>query len=289
MKKITVFLFLLLVYCSNVQAFVSMDEKAIEKAQEYGIMNYQKELPDFARPWLVYEENSAALDTFSEKVYLYTPYYLVSVNARERLLASQPINTVDGKLILDAYKDSLPVCAVLYMKDTADIKTDLVGLIRQNGELLEAYAMDIQDIAVVQTMTIREEVVVDKTVENNVASQPTDNNAKAGGENKQEQTDKGKVADKEKEKENAKKDKKSKKKDNEANDDKKEVETEKPQEVTKVPEIMYIEKTVPALYRVQVFLYFDMRQINLSSKATLLIDYPKDSERRFNFSFASVN
>ena len=314
MKKVLLLLCLGLFFCSNVNAYVKMDDKAIERAQEYGIMNYQKDLPVFATPWVVHEEKSKSLDEFGEKIYMYTPYYLVAVNARERLLASQTINVIDGNMIIDAFGDALPVCVVLYVKDVTDIQDNVVALMRQKGELLEAYAMDIQDIAVVQTMVVKEEVfpieIEPVTIENEVkpvedtkqedakdeknADVKDKDKKKEKEEKKKKEKEEKKKKEKDKDKKEKDKDKKEKDKDKKADDkkdnDKQKGETDEGQKLPeqKKPEPVYIEKTVPSLHRVQLFVYFDKRHVHLYGQATLLVDLKNEHERRFNFSFDSI-
>ena len=299
MKRILLLIFVALLYCNSVQAYAHMNEKMIEMAQEYGIMNYQKELPDFAKSWVIYEENTKTLDVMSERAYVYTPYYLVAVNARERLLSSQPITVSDGKLIIDAFNGILPVCVVLYLKDTKDLDLDLVALLRQKGKLLEAYSMQVQDMVVIETKIVQEKLVTafseeykNAEKEQKTAENELKNHSKAkekeddekNNKDKKKNKDKDKKKNKDKDNDNDKDKDKDKDKSKDKNDDDKKNSEDN---INKIQPI-YIEKMVPSLYRVQIFLYFDMKHIDVSDNATLLIDLEKEHERRFNFSFASL-
>ena len=307
MKKVFLLLCFVLLFSNDVSAYTQMTEQAIERAQEYGIMNYQKEIHDFAKAWVTYEEQSKALDTSGERAYIYTPYYLVAINARERLLAGQPINPEDGHIIINAFKGALPVNIVLHLENVDNIKEDLIAILQQRNHSVEAYALEIQHIKVIKTKTIK--VLVkqggnpgadtgklpddgkkddqeDKTEKIDSTDKKEDNKDK-GDNKKDDKKDKKKKKDKEKEKEKEKKELYKKDDKDKAKPDKKST-TDK-QQVKKEPEgPVYVDETVPALYQVQLFCYFDNRDMNLNGQWVLLIDTPNERERRFYFSFSNM-
>ncbi|MDR3349678.1 MAG: hypothetical protein LBO03_08840, partial [Acidaminococcales bacterium] len=235
-----------------------------------------EDIPDFAKPWCVYEETSKVLDLFGERVYIYTPYYLVALNARERLLASQTINIVDGEMIAQEFNDILPVCVVLYTEDVGGLKNKIFAFIRQDDKVIDAYEMELQDTAVAKTKVVREkQAPTEKKSEGNV-SRPADEPIDKKDRKKPE---KGNIGQGRPDKGGGDKDK-----ENPAN-------TEKQEDAAAAaePEPVFLEKTIPLLYRVQLFFYFDMRRIKLSGTASLAVNIPKERERRFNFNLSAID
>jgi hypothetical protein len=270
MKNLFLALFLLLFCAGQVDALAPMNKNTIKEAQEYGIMRYQEDIPDFAKPWCVYEETSKALDLSGERVYVYTPYYLVALNARERLISSQTINIVDGEMIVQEFGDILPVCVVVYIEDAEKVKSKISAFIRQGEKTAAAYEVEIQDVAVVQTKVIREKKIQPAKENKPVAPRWERAPADKKEQKKPERGKPEKNADKGKEKAA----------DPGENED-------LPPEAT--PEPIFVEKTIPLLHRVQLFFYFDARQIRMSGQAALVVNMQKERERRFNFNFSAIN
>ena len=271
MKNLFLAFFFLLLYAGRVDALAPMNKNAIKEAQEYGIMRYQEDIPDFAKPWCVYEETSKALDLLGERVYVYTPYYLVALNARERLISSQTINVVDGEMIVQEFSDILPVCVVAYIEDAEKLKNKISAYIRQGEKTTDAYEVEIQDVVVVQTKVIREKKT--QTAKGNKPAAPRRESVPA------DKNDRKKPEKEKSEQRNADKDK-------EIAADSGEKEDMAPEAATGP---VFVEKTIPLLHRVQLFFYFDARQIKMSGQAALIVNMQKERERRFNFNFNSIN
>ncbi|MDR2007329.1 MAG: hypothetical protein LBP78_08850 [Acidaminococcales bacterium] len=282
MKNLFFALVFALSYASEADALALMNKTNIKHAQEYGIMRYQEDIPDFAKPWCVYEETSKVLDLSGERVYIYTPYYLVALNARERLISSQTINIVDGEMIVQEFSDILPVCVVLYIENADRLENKISAFIRQGEKTADAYEVEVQDTVVVQTKVVRErekEASADKKTKTDVSRQVNETTDKKD----QEKPEKGKPyqdgVDKDKEKTADKKNKENA------------IDRENKENVIAgaKPEAVFAEKIVPLLYRAQLFFYFDMRQIKLSGPAVLTVNVPRERERRFNLNFNSIN
>ena len=256
-KNIIMIFIFLFCFQGNVYAVYSMDEANVKNAQEYGIMRYQEEIPVFAKHWRIFEESSKALDESSERAYIYTPYYLVALNARERLLASQPINLIDGQIALEAYHGSLPVCVVLYLENIDDLNSKTKAFLSQSSGDAYSYDTVVQYSEVVQTKVIRE--IVDEDI---VVAKPITTEV---NEKKSDEKNKDKKAD---------------------TDDKKDTKTTEALVVT--PEPKYIEKTVPALYRVQLFFYFDIRTFSLNGQTVLVVNYDGGLKKKFHFNFDNI-
>ncbi len=278
MKKFILAVIFILFYTSQVSAFAVMNDARIKDAQEYGVMHYQEELPVFGKPWMVYEEKSKALDNFSERAYTYTPYYLVAVNARERLLASQTINLSDGQIMLDGYQNSLPFCLVLFVRDGENLKKNVAdnisAALSQNGKIIHPYAVNMQELVVVKTKVIKEVVQPPPITETQKQTPAVTGDSNKNSEDKNKDTD-------------SKKDKKDDKKTKKNADDKKQPQ-QPVQPVEVKPEPVIIEKTVPDLYRLQVFFYFDMRELDRNAASVLSIDVQNEHERKFYIKFGSL-
>lgn len=278
MKKFLIlFLFAFILLLTNkTHALAIMAEPEIRQAQNYGLRNYQKSIPEFIKPWMAYEEGSKALDNNSERAYIYSPYYLVAINARERLLASQTINTSDGETVLQTFQNSLPFGVSLYLEDVTDLEKTLVANLIQDGKKIQSYAVRVQDINVVKTKKIQETVVVEKDKKEISATvfvkDKKDNNA--GKDDK-------KSSDKSVNKENK-----------EEKNNKELVNSEvNPivEEETIVKETVVVEKTVPALYYVQLFVYFDIRMVNTHEPSTLSIELSDGQKHNFFFDLDAIN
>lgn len=266
MKKFFLLFLFMLLFTDKTYALATMAEPEIKQAQNYGLMNYQKSIPEFIKPWMAYEESSKKLDGNSEKAYIYSPYYLVAINARERLLASQTINISDGEVVLQNFHNSLPFGVTIYVEDVTDFEKSLTANLIQNEKKVQAYAVRVQDISVVKTKKIQETVTV-KTTSTEKVETP------AVSEDKKEKDNK-KTTENKKPVENKKTDK----------DEEKVKETDL-QEVKTV----VVEKTVPALYCVQLFVYFDIRMINIYTPSTLTLELADGQKRKFFFDLNSIN
>ncbi len=303
-KKFILAAVFFLLSAGEVSAFAIIGDAGIKQAQEYGMMHYQEETAVFCKPWMVYEEKSDVLDDSSERAYIYTPYYLVAMNARDRLVGSQTINIEDGQAVMEGYQDSLPFCLVLFVKEGTNIQNRISASIRQNDKSVDSYASSLQELVVVKTKVIKETLPTltpsegkekpDKDPVENEGKpvepsdkdkpKPKDKTVAPGKGKSGESANKGKTSDKTTET--------GKAKPTGATGNAKEAEAAKPGEGStakpKTPEPIVIEKTVPALYRLQVFVYFDLRELDTNASSTLRVNIKGEDERNFHMKFSEL-
>lgn len=264
----------MLIFTGKTHALAIMAEPEIKQAQNYGLMNYQKSIPEFIKPWMAYEESSKTLDADSERAYIYSPYYLVAINARERLLASQTINIADGEVVLQTFHNSLPFGVTLYVEDVTDFEKSLTANLVQNDKRVQSYAVRVQDISVVKTKKIKETVTVETTTTEKVEKAPVSEDKVKKDKNSKKETDSKKT-----------------KEDKKAKDDKKAEQNGQNVKETNVQEVktVVVEKTVPALHCIQLFVYFDIRMINIYTPSTLTLELGDGQKRNFFFDLNSIN
>jgi hypothetical protein len=97
-----------------VWAVALVNNETIKEAQDYGIVNAQRNFKEFLVPWVSYEEKSVKLDDAAEHAYLYTPFLLMATDAREKTLNGKSISLLDSQRILTDYADSLTFSLVLF-------------------------------------------------------------------------------------------------------------------------------------------------------------------------------
>ncbi len=239
----------MLFYANVALATVNMDLSNIKSAQEYGIMRYQESFFNFAKQWIVFEEKSKTVDEQGERIYVYTPFYLVALNARDRLLAGQTINVYDGQVVLDAWQGSLPISVVFYVQDLVEINDGLEAKLLQGDKSLPAFDFSVQNTMVVQTKVVREPIQVQIISDGSEKKQDGTQQVEKQADSKEEQNSSQLV----------------------------------------IEQVNFIEKTVPALYRVQIFFYFDLSQLDLNTPAVFVVKPNSERERKFNFSFADMD
>lgn len=119
MKLLSIFLLVLLIGSSQALAIAPVNLASIQEAQDYGKISAQKEYTEFLSPWMSYEENAVKLDAGSERAYLYTPFLLMAVDARDKTRKGQDVDVQDSGKILEAYNGYLIFSAVVQSDDPA--------------------------------------------------------------------------------------------------------------------------------------------------------------------------
>jgi hypothetical protein len=209
----------------------------------------------------------------------------VALNARERLISSQTINIVDGEMIVQEFSDILPVCVVAYIKDADRLKDNIYASVRQGDKTIDAYEVEIQDLTAVETRVVREKwpPVKDREGPARQESAPADKKGKEG-QAYRESVPVDKKDRKKTEKEKPDQNSGDKGREKPAGGENKENIT-----IERQPEPVFTERKIVLLHRVQLFLYFDLRQVKTFGQAALVVNMPKERERRFNFNFNSIN
>lgn len=137
MKIVGIVCFLMIFLANSVFAVAPLNQNSIKQAQLYGSSQAKTELLSFLRPWLSYEENAPQLNESVETAYLYTPFLLIAMDAREKKLHNLPIRPEDGEKIITDYLNTLSF-SVKLSGATAAFSKDTVGMIRQNNKIINA-------------------------------------------------------------------------------------------------------------------------------------------------------
>lgn len=140
MKISTVIVLLLIVCTFPVYAVTPINEAVIKDAQTYGTAHNQMDVAEFLAPWTAYEEKAAKITDSAEKAYLYTPYLLIAVDAREKSQAKKPVKVGDSEKILSDYAGYLSFSVTLY-GDTPQFADKISAVIKQGNK--DIFARDL--------------------------------------------------------------------------------------------------------------------------------------------------
>ncbi|CUH94204.1 putative secreted protein [Propionispora sp. 2/2-37] len=131
MRIICLALALLLVLSSQVSAISSINLDVIKQAQAYGTSKFQADYSTFLAPWMSFEERAPKLDEFAERAYLYTPFLLIAIDARDKAGRGEKVEIEDSDKTLQDYSGYIIFSAVLFGGDatfvqgaTATVKQD---------------------------------------------------------------------------------------------------------------------------------------------------------------------
>lgn len=125
-------------------AIAPLNQSTIKQAQLYGSSQAKAELSAFLKPWLSYEENAEQLNEKAETAYMYTPFLLIAMDAREKKLHNQAILIENAESIITNYLDTLSFSVKLY-GNTENFSANTVALIKQNGNLIKAWSVAVPE------------------------------------------------------------------------------------------------------------------------------------------------
>lgn len=132
----------LLMLTDTAYAISPMDNGMIKEAQHYGKIQMHRQLNEFLRPWISYEEKADRLDETAEHAYLYTPFLLIATDAREKSLNGRTIKFADGETILHNYAGTLSFSVVLFGNEV-NFGQKAKILLKQNEKFIKAYEVII--------------------------------------------------------------------------------------------------------------------------------------------------
>lgn len=114
MRVFSLALLLVFVVTHTAFAIAPLNLLLIRQAQLYGSSQSGEELFAFLKPWMAYEERASQLNEEAERAYLFTPFLLIAMDARERKLHSRPIMLEDSEKIITDYLDTLSFSVKVY-------------------------------------------------------------------------------------------------------------------------------------------------------------------------------
>ena len=100
---IVAFLFLFAFFQTCI-AIEKLDKKTIQESQIYGANNCLLSLNEFLDPWTSFEEEAIIVIKNSECSYMYTPFLLVALDARNKVLSKEKITLKESEDILKIYE-----------------------------------------------------------------------------------------------------------------------------------------------------------------------------------------
>ncbi|WP_346354557.1 hypothetical protein [Azotosporobacter soli] len=135
-----VIFFLLLSGVATASAMALIDAKAIREAQEYGRSNAHLAFQEFIHPWQgVLTKTVTAYP--EAQAYLYTPYLVIAVDARERTLSGQNVALADSEKALADYNGTLTFSVVLFASGEESFKHAPKVALQQTKSSVQPYRL----------------------------------------------------------------------------------------------------------------------------------------------------
>lgn len=117
-------------FAAPVQALSLVNADMIRDAQRYGQRFYKQETDTFLLPWTVFEERALRNGEYTERAYLYSPYLLIALHAKDSMLQGTPPRLTDSEKILTDYNGFLTFELILYSPAT-DLSNGLEASLTQ--------------------------------------------------------------------------------------------------------------------------------------------------------------
>lgn len=114
MRTIIAAVIVLFCFAAPVQALRVVNADMIREAQKYGQQFYKQEADAFLLPWTVYEEKAVRISEHTERAYLYSPYLLIALHAKDSILKGIQLQLADSEKILSDYNGFLTFELMLY-------------------------------------------------------------------------------------------------------------------------------------------------------------------------------
>ena len=143
MKKV---LFLLAVLCfsQTCLAMLPVNDDNLQSAMRYGLLRSNKtEFTDeeFLAPWTVADSSKTNPYRYQERVLIYTPYMLATLQARHLTIAKQQFSLTDIKTFIHDY-DGITVIGAVVNAPLLMKPKDFQVVLEQDGLVLQPYASD---------------------------------------------------------------------------------------------------------------------------------------------------
>lgn len=139
MKKVTIFVFILLLMASQAFAMSPVNTLVIQAAQEYGRRLALDNFIEFMAPWTAFEEKSQKLNSATEHAYIFTPYLLVAANARETVLRGQPLLLENSEKALAQYDGYLVFSVTIHTQDPSTLAKITANLVQEKQNISSFY------------------------------------------------------------------------------------------------------------------------------------------------------
>lgn len=138
MKILTTLCLLVIFGVNTAFAIAPLNQNLIKQAHLYGSSQARAELNVFLKPWVSYEEKAENLNETSEAAYLYTPFLLIAMDAREKKLHNQLPRLEDSEKIITDYLDTLSF-SVNLSGSTANFSSNTTAVLQQKGKIIKSW------------------------------------------------------------------------------------------------------------------------------------------------------
>ena len=143
MKKLLILL-AVLCFSQTCLAMLPVNDDNLQSAMRYGLVRSNKaEFTDeeFLAPWTIVDSAKTNPYRYQEKVLVYTPYMLATLQARHLTLAKQQFSLDDIKKFIHDY-DGITVIGAVVNTPLLMKPKDFQVVLEQEGQVLQPYASD---------------------------------------------------------------------------------------------------------------------------------------------------
>ena len=120
------------------------NKKIIKESQIYGASNYLVDLDDFLKPWASFEGENVIITKNSEVSYLYTPFLLVALDAREKTSKKEKITFEESNNMLKQYNEYF-VFNTVFSDYDSDFLNNAKVFIEQGKSIFEISQINVID------------------------------------------------------------------------------------------------------------------------------------------------
>ncbi|EGO63239.1 hypothetical protein [Acetonema longum] len=138
MRQFFVSLLILCLLTNTAAALAPMNGAAIREAHQYGKQHNRTVLSDFLIPWISYEEKVTAINDAADRAYLYTPFLLLALDAREKTLQGKAPGSWAAEKVLTEYTGFVVISVILY-GDSPDFVKGTEAALTQDGRIFRLY------------------------------------------------------------------------------------------------------------------------------------------------------
>lgn len=146
MRVFSFALFLLFAVTQTALAIAPIHLLSIRQAQLYGTSQASEALFVFLKPWMAYEERARQLNEEAERAYLFTPFLLIAMDAREKKLHDRPVALQDSEKIITDYLDTLSFSVKVYGAKR-EFSKDSTAVLVQGDKTVPAWSNSAPDAA----------------------------------------------------------------------------------------------------------------------------------------------
>ena len=148
MKKVLLtFCLLLLSFCQQAFAMLSVSDQMLGAAQEYGRSRAAMAVSEMQKPWTVNETLGTNVYAEKENIIVYTPYLIVAMDAQNKAKAFEDIKLEDSRALASGYEQELVVGAVIDAPEKFLPENLQIALVQGDKDLAPYYREPVSAVS----------------------------------------------------------------------------------------------------------------------------------------------